>query len=102
VNRAVVESLLVGVPLPATKAELPDYARRQPHGEEAAALLARIPDRRYRALQDVGEALEPRQIAPAEGEPPLPRPESDPPPGGRAYGGGAEEPANVLAARGDA
>src|SRR5438552_3926719 len=99
VNRATLESLLVGVPLPASKRRLLEYARRQPRAGESVPLLERIPDRDYDTLQDVGEVLEPRQVAAAGTEAPVPRPESGRPPGGAAYVGGDEEPANVLAAR---
>jgi hypothetical protein len=100
-NRATIEALLVGVPLPATKDELLAYARRQHGGERAVALLEGIPEREYRALQDVGEELEPRQVEERK-QPPqteLPEVESDLPPGGAAYVGGRVEPANVVAAR---
>jgi hypothetical protein len=100
-NRATIEALLVGVPLPATKEELLDYAGRQQGGGPAIALLERIPEREYRALQDVGEELEPRQVEERK-QPPqteLPEVESDLPPGGPAYVGDAAEPANVVAVR---
>ena len=99
VNRSYVESLLVGVELPAARDALVAYARRQPRGAAVAARLASIPDREYRTLQEVGEELEPRQPAPVPVARPLPRAESDLPPGGAAYLGEASEPANVVAAR---
>ena len=100
-NRAYVESLLWGVPLPASKAELVAYAQKQERGGSVASLLQTIPERKYRALQDVGEELEPRQPEAWEQEPPteLPREESDVYPGGPAYVGGSVEPLNVEAAR---
>ena len=101
-NRATIESLLGGVPLPATKAELIAYASHQDRlGPAVAERLRSLPDREYRALPDVGEALEPRQPAAWGGKPPskLPREESDVYPGGRAYLGEPVEPANVVAAR---
>ena len=100
VNRAEVEALLVGVPLPATRRQLLEYARRQGRGGEAAVLLGRIPEREYRSLPEVGETLEPRDVPAREERPPSPRGESGPPPGGNAYVGEREEPANVVAARG--
>jgi hypothetical protein len=99
VNRAYVESLLVGVALPAGKQELIDYAERQPRGAAVAVRLASIPDREYRALQDVGEELEPRQVEQGGMPSRLPQEESDLPPGGSAYVGESVEPANVVAAR---
>ena len=99
-NRAYVESLLVGVELPATLDELVAYAERQPGGSAVATQLGGLPRREYRALQDVGEQLEPRQPPQVERAGRLPREESDLPPGGTAYLGGAAEPANVVAARG--
>ena len=101
VNRAYVESLLSGVPLPASKDELIAYAGKQGRGGPVVRLLRTIPDREYRALQDVGEALEPRQPEAWKQEPPteLPREEAGVYPGGAAYLGGSVEPANVVASR---
>lgn len=98
-NRAQIEELLVGVPLPATKQELLDYARSQPGGSRAAERLQQIPDREYTAIQDAGEALEP--VQPERSTPAIepPKPESGLPPGGQAYTGGSETPPNVEAYR---
>jgi hypothetical protein len=100
-NRANVEALLVGLALPATKDEILAYAREQPGGDRAAARLARIPDREYAAIQDVGEELEP--VQPDRSTPRLEPAtvESDAPPGGPAYLGDPVEPANVAARRGE-
>ena len=97
-NRAYVESMLSGVPLPASKDELIAYARRQERGEPVAERLRGLPEREYRALQDVGEELEPRQPEAWRREPPtkLPQEESDLPPGGAAYLGREVEPINVA------
>ena len=101
VNGAHLDSLLSGVPLPATKEELIAYARRQEGGEEAVERLRALPDREFRTLDEAIEELEPRaprawrEPAPVE----LPEEESDLPPGGGAYVGERVEPANVLAAR---
>jgi hypothetical protein len=85
-RRAVIESLLVGVALPAAKGELLDYARGQPGGERAAGRLAQIPDRRYRSINEVGEEIEP--VEPLREERRVaPRPESGDPPGGPGYVG---------------
>lgn len=99
-NRAQLEAVLVGVTLPADKRELVEYARRQsPDAPEATALVEeRVPDGTYATLQDVGEQVEPRQPPPDRARPPLPRPESRPP-GGLAYVGESQEPANVAAVR---
>jgi hypothetical protein len=101
VNSAYVESLLNGVELPASKEELIAYARRQHRGEAVAERLRELPDREYRALDEVGEELEPRQPAAWRQPPPsrVPKPESDLPPGGSAYVGDRPEPANVIASR---
>lgn len=102
-NRAYIESFLSGVPLPASKDELISYARRQDRGEAVAERLRGLPEREYRALQDVGEALEPRQPEAWQQEPPtkLPREESDVYPGGKAYLGEPVEPTNLAALRGE-
>ena len=100
-NRAYVESFLSGVALPASKDELIAYARRQERGEPVAERLQALPEREYRALQDVGEELEPRQPEAWKQEPrtKLPQEESDLPPGGAAYLGEPVEPANVVAVK---
>jgi hypothetical protein len=54
---AVVQVVLEGVALPATKAELLDYARL--HDGDAARKLESLPDKEYRSLDEVGEALAP-------------------------------------------
>jgi len=79
---AELQTLLEGVPLPAEKQDLLDYARRYDPG--AAADLERLPDREYARLDDVGQALaptEPKRPSPEQ----LPRPESGKPPGGDDY-----------------
>ena len=98
-NRAQIEALLVGVPLPATRQELVDYARAQPSGSRAAERLLQIPDREYTAIQDAGEELEP--VQPERSTPAIepPKPERGLPPGGVAYTGGSETPPNVEAYR---
>jgi len=80
---AEIQVLLEGVPLPATKAELVDYARRE--DPEGARLLEALPDRDYRSLDEVGEALAPVQPSRAQPEAAVPREESDLPPGGETY-----------------
>ena len=82
---ATLQALLEGVPLPAARADLIKYARRQPGGEVFAGELTRIPDREYRSLDEVGEALAPVQPERPELQSRLPQPESGEPPGGAAY-----------------
>ena len=80
---ATLQVLLEGVSLPASKDELIRYAREQDDGR-AVSLLERLPDREYRRLDDVGEALAPVQPS-SEQRTELPREESDLPPGGDHY-----------------
>jgi Protein of unknown function (DUF2795) len=75
--------VLEGVPLPATKAELLDYARRE--DPDAAGLLEALPDREYRSLDEVGEALAPVQPPRSQPDATVPHEESDAPPGGENY-----------------
>jgi hypothetical protein len=80
----MLQTLLEGVPLPAEKRDLIAYAQEQ--GDHVpAGLLERLPDREYRSLDEVGEALAPVQPSAAEDEAPMPRAESDLPPGGDDY-----------------
>lgn len=80
---AELQVALEGVPLPARKQELLDYARSQ--DETAAQRLAALPDREYRSLDEVGEALVPVQPPRPKPDPARPREESGEPPGGDAY-----------------
>lgn len=90
---AELQVVLEGVPLPASKAELLDYARTQ--DGDAARELESLPDRTYRSLDEVGEAVAsvqpPREQAHAE----VPREESDAPPGGDDYVDPNPEPGAV-------
>jgi hypothetical protein len=54
---AQLQVLLEGVPLPAEKAELLEYAVRQRAEPQLIADLRKVPDRRYGTLDEVGEAL---------------------------------------------
>ena len=99
VNRAFIESFLSGVALPASRDELIGYALDQERGGPVAERLRGLPEREYRALQDVGEELEPRQPEARRAPTRLPREESDLPPGGAAYLGEPVEPANVAAVK---
>src|SRR3954453_19662263 len=78
-----LQALLQGVDLPANKQDLITYARAQ--DEQAAGELTALPNREYRSLDEVGEALSP--VQPSSGQPPaqLPHEESDTPPGGDDY-----------------
>jgi hypothetical protein len=80
---AEVQTVLEGVPLPATKQVLVEYARR--HDEAAARELESLTDREYRSLDEVGEALTPVQPEEHHEAAALPREESDAPPGGADY-----------------
>ena len=80
---AEIQVVLEGVDLPAGKQELVAYARS--HDEQAAAALQALPEREYRSLDEVGEALNPVQPSPPQPPAQLPREESDLPPGGDAY-----------------
>jgi Protein of unknown function (DUF2795) len=79
---AELQGLLEGIALPATKDELIAYARGQ--DVSAARDLSSLPDREYRSIDDVGEAL-----APVQPQSPLslptPHEESGHPPGGDSY-----------------
>ena len=79
---AEIQVLLEGVPLPATRDELVEYAKRE--DVDAARELRQIPEREYERLDDVGEVL--RKPAPQQHvETQLPREESGKPPGGSDY-----------------
>jgi hypothetical protein len=79
-----LQEILEGVPLPAGRARLIEYARSQGAGERELEALGRLPDRRYRSLDEVGEELAPVQPRPRP-ERKEPRPESGEPPGGEDY-----------------
>ena len=80
---AELQALLEGVPLPAQKRELVAYARSQ--DDRAPEELASLPDREYRSLDEVGEALAPVQPPRPQPDAAEPREESDLPPGGESY-----------------
>jgi len=80
---AEIQAVLEGVHLPATKAELVEYARRE--DLDAGRLLEVLPEREYRSLDEVGEALMPVQPSRSQPDAALPREESDLPPGGESY-----------------
>ena len=86
--------LLEGVPLPATRAELIDYALAQ-EGARFRGDLESLPDRQYETLDEVGEELIGVQPVPSSARVALPRDESGEPPGGDAYTDPAPEPGLV-------
>jgi hypothetical protein len=53
------EEYLRGGSYPATKEELAERVRERGAGEAICALIERLPDREYRSVIDVVEALEP-------------------------------------------
>ena len=85
--------MLEGVSLPASKRELLAYARSQ--DGDAARYLESLPDREYRSLDEVGEALAPVQPSRSQPMAAMPREESDKPPGGVAYVDPHAEPGAV-------
>ncbi|MDX6514080.1 MAG: hypothetical protein QOE36_3584 [Gaiellaceae bacterium] len=92
---AELQAALQGVSLPAEKAELVAYLGRQPDGARLAAALVKLPDREYRSLDEVGEALLPVQPQPASDKLMTPKPESGEPPGGDDYTNPNPEPGAV-------
>jgi hypothetical protein len=90
---AELQVVLEGVPLPAKKRDLIEYARTQ--DESAVTDLQSLPDREYSSLDEVGEALAPVQPARPEPVPQQPHEESDLPPGGDAYLDPEAEPGAV-------
>jgi hypothetical protein len=81
---AEIQALLEGVALPAHKRDLVRYARRE-QAADAAAQLEKIPDREYKSLDEVGEALFPVQPPSGKAQAEIPHAESGQPPGGDAY-----------------
>ena len=81
---AELQGLLEGVALPASRQELVDYASAQTGGHRFRRELERLPDREFRSLDEVAEALVPVQPV-GDGQVPEPRAESDLPPGGADY-----------------
>jgi hypothetical protein len=79
---AEIQAVLEGIPLPASRAQLLDYARAQDAG--VARELEGLPDEEFDRLDAVGELLTLVPTAPKEGAR-LPLPESGKPPGGPDY-----------------
>jgi len=92
---AELQAVLEGVDLPADKQKLIEYARSQ--DDRAGAMLQSLPDREYRSLDEVGEALAPVQPGWLEPVPQRPHDESGEPPGGDAYLDPNAEPGEVRA-----
>jgi hypothetical protein len=94
---AELKTVLVGVPLPAGKDELLEYAVRQRAEPQLLDALRSLPDREYASLDGIVEDLlhvQPSREAPA---PSRPREESGRPPGGEAYTERQPEPGAVRA-----
>jgi hypothetical protein len=81
---AELQGLLEGIALPASRQELIDYAAGQSGGYRFRRELERLPDREFRSLDEVADALVPVQPL-GDGGAPEPRAESDLPPGGADY-----------------
>ncbi len=79
---AELQVVLEGIPLPARRAMLIEYAASQ--DPTAAADLEALPEGEYDRLDAVGEALRQPPRAPGPARKP-PRPESGEPPGGADY-----------------
>jgi Protein of unknown function (DUF2795) len=79
---AEIQAVLEGIPLPAKKSELVEYARAQDDG--IARELEGLPDEEFDRLDAVGEIL---MLVPTAPRPDgrLPLPESGKPPGGPDY-----------------
>jgi Protein of unknown function (DUF2795) len=90
---AEIQVVLEGVDLPARKKELLAYASSQ--DERAAGVLQSLPDREYRSIDEVAEALSPVQPSSSHANAHLPRDESGKPPGGDAYLDADAEPGAV-------
>ena len=79
---AEIQAVLEGIPLPAKKRQLVEYARGQ--DASIARELEGLPDEEFDRLDAVGELLTLVPTRPREGAP-LPLPESGKPPGGADY-----------------
>ena len=78
-----IQAVLEGVPLPAKKTQLLEYARAQ--APSVVADLEGLPDGEFDRLDRVGQLLTMQPSAPKPPEHGLPRPESGKPPGGDDY-----------------
>ena len=94
-SAAEIQVLLEGIPLPAARDELLEYARGQSSDGTLVALLEAVPEREYRSLDEVGEAIHPVQPSRPTSQPREPKPESGEPPGREAYTDASAEPGAV-------
>jgi hypothetical protein len=92
---AELQVLLEGVPLPATKDQLLEYAVRQRAAPQFLEALGALPDREYVRLDEVGEELVHVQPTAPPRERRKPSEESGDPPGGGAYTDTDPEPGRV-------
>ena len=92
---AEIQALLEGVSLPARKQNLLEYARGESADGALVGLLEALPEREYRSLDEVGEALHPVQPSRPRSQPREPKPESGDPPGREAYTDPSAEPGAV-------
>ena len=90
---AELQVVLEGVPLPASKQQLVVYARGQ--APDAGGALQALPDREYRTLDEVGEALASVQPPRAKPETQHAREESGQPPGRDSYTDPQPEPGGI-------
>jgi len=79
---AEIQVVLEGIPLPASRDQLVQYAAR--FDEDAARSLETIPNREYEHIDEVGGELAATKVVAATGDK-LPKPESGKPPGGDDY-----------------
>lgn len=97
---ARTQTLLEGVRLPATRAELERHAREAGADDAVLAALGRLPDRRYGRIDDVGELIAPTHPHEERGLA-RPRPRSGAPPGGDDYLVTSPSPGAIRPGSGD-
>jgi len=85
VNTALVESLIEGMPLPARRDEIVQYAEVEGADEDILDALRALPDREYESADEIGETLRPAQPYPPTEGSGEPRAERGEPPGGESY-----------------
>jgi hypothetical protein len=93
-DAAELRTLLTGVPLPAGKAELLEYAVGRRAEPQLLSALQSLPQREYESLDEVAEELLHVQPVFVE-EQSSPHEESGAPPGGDAYTDRAPDPGRV-------
>ena len=82
---AELQVVLEGVPLPAEKQELLDYAQTQGADQRLLAALRSVPDKQYGFLDAVGEEVARVQPSRERPQPQTPSEDSDAVPGGEDY-----------------